>query len=320
MTVKQLDSVVTNTSGIEAITISDSHTAPVSVATITATSTTLGLGDIVNIDLGYTGDTPRLFHGYVKNIESKEQPKEYIITASNVMVRALDYFLASDSPDNPYKKKHIKAENLVGDLMAKAGLTNFVGDNSYFTFGINSEVEVNLTSIYDYCKFIADIIAWHLYADVNGQVHFLDRRPFPMVGEVATANIYDVDIMTIDYSISDKDLRNRVVVYGAEGVNATAQASSPYLPAGFYKAVVVAAASVFERQSDAQAAADYNLVLLNRLTENLSISIIGNTGINCRKVITVHKDDIGASGDWYVFSCEHNWSKAGYKTNVELRR
>lgn len=322
MTTVTLYAAVTNTSQIQDISISDSHGSPVSTATINAAETSLGIGDNVQIHLGWVGHHPIVFKGYVKNLDAKSNPDIVTITASNVMIRAVDYFIAASNPDSPLSFDHVKAEDLVETLMGIAGLNSFYGENSNFTFGIMNSFEVNLTSVYDYCKFIADIIAFSIYADVDGVVYFVYRPPFvdPSIGDTSGYTFQSNEILNINYSISDKDLRNRIVVYGAGDIHAEAKQSSPYLPAGFYKTMVVAAPTVIDTQEMAQDSADYNLPLVNKLTKNAQVTVIGNPNVNVRDIVTLNNVATGMSGDWYVYSCSQNFNKGGYTTDLELRQ
>jgi hypothetical protein len=310
-----LDASVTGTSGLISIVVSDSYTAATATAVITALDTNLDIGDSVSVYLGYSTGINRVFQGYVKSMERKETERVYTITAANAMIRAVDYFIVSpDGPEYPYRWRGVDAEDLVGDILGMAGLTNYYGGNSGFTFGINTDVEVNLTSAYDYAHFIASILAWHVYCDDNGKCWFVNRPPYPS-GDTSIATVTNSSIIQAQYMESDRDLRNRVVVYGAEGIVAEAKAASPYLPAGFYKSVVLAS-PIIDVQSVADAAAAYNLAKLNRLTKRLNASIIGNPSINCRNCINV----TGWGGQYFVYGIEHNWSRSGYMTNMELRK
>lgn len=316
----KLAASATGCSNILSVGVSDSHTAPTASATVSCLNCSLDVGSHINIDLGYTSGMNRVFSGYVKNIQRSQSPTLYEVTCANAMVRAVDFFIVSDNPSNPYSRENITAEDLIGELMAMAGLTSYSGDTSHFTFATRgTPLEVNLASVYDYSKFIADIIAWSIWADNNGTVHFESRPPFPDGGGT-TASLSDSNLLNVSYWRSDRDLRNRVVVYGADGIHATAKASSPYLPAGFYKSVAVAAPTVITSQSMAQSAANYNLAKLNRLTIGGSATIIGDSSIACRDNVSVSKSDIGMSGTFYVFGIEHDWSKDGYKTNLDLRK
>jgi hypothetical protein len=310
----------TNTTGIISAQVNNSHTAQTAVAQIEAINTTLDIGSYVELDLGYTDNHLKVFSGYVKYIELKEPTKTYSITASDVLVRAMDYFIAASNPDAPLNYKNIKAETLVGNVLSQAGLTNYVGDSTLFTFGINNSFDVNLTSSYDYARFICDILSYNIYADLNGQIHFTRRLPYVVPGDVSIGTITTSNSISMAYSKTDKDLRNRVVVYGAEGIHAEASAVSPYLPGGFYKSVVVAAPTVFDNQGMAQQSADYNLELLNKLTESVSLTMIGNPLIQPRQVATVVNTSLGVSGDWYIYSVSHTLNNSGYQTQVELRR
>lgn len=315
-----LDCDVTGTSEVISITFQDSHVAPTSTVTITAISTNLDIGDEVEVELGYVGDTFLVLTGFVKNVEYKEPEREYSITCSNVLARAIDFFIASDNPDEPFSRQNITAEDLIGDLLELAGITDYDPDPTSFTFAINNPVEVNLTPCYDYCHFLADIIAFTIFADTDGTVKLIDRRPYPVEGDTADYTFTVDDVIEATYEKSDLNIRNKVIVYGSAGISATESASSPYLPAGFFRTVVVAAPGVIDSQSMAQQSAEYNLELLNRLTQKVNLSVIGRTGVVPRTIATVTLPGIGVTGDWYVYSVEHNWSKAGFLTNLELRR
>lgn len=323
---RRLYASITNCSNVTSINVQDSHGAQLGVAMFECESTSLDIGSAVSIDAGYADHHHNIFNGYVKNIEVKEPEKTYSITCSNYLVRAVDFFIASSTPDNPFKRKNIKAEDLVHDVLDLAGITNYQGDNTMFTFAVYNTLEVNLTAAYDYCKFIADILAWHLYADENGKVWFVDRKPYVMGGDTSIGTINgdsltSNEIIEIRHSKSDRDLRNKVIVYGTGSIHGEASASSPYLPAGFYKTVVVAAPGVIDTQDMAQDSADYNLVLLNRLTESIALTVAGNPDYLARRVVTLVRTNLGlTSANWYIYSAEHAWGREGYSTTLELRK
>jgi phage protein D len=319
---KVLAASVTGCTDLISISVSDSHSSPTSTAQILAVNSSLDIGDSVTIIMGYVGDQFTAFVGYVKDIELKEPEQYYSITCANVMIRAMDYFIAASSPTQPYTWNNITAEDLIQEVLSLSGLTSFDLDATSFTFAVHNPVEVNLTSAFDYARFLADIIAYNLYANNTGTVKLVNRRPYPMGSDtpVATLNSSS-NILSATYGVSDRDLRNKVIVYGTGDISATASASSPYLPAGYYRTVVVAAPGVIDTQSMAQQAADYNLDLLNKLTYRLSLSMEGYTNLFARSVVTITLSELGiTSQDWYIFAFEHNWSRQGFITNLELRR
>jgi len=315
----------TGCSGIISISATDNHGSPTSQATVQCSTVTgIDVGSAMTIYLGYSDiiTQNKVFFGYVKSVQKTEAPFQYELTCAGTMVRAVDYFIASSDPDEPYSKKNITAEAVVHDLMTMAGLTNYDGHTSYFTFATtaNGELKVNLVSAYDYSKFIADLIAWHVYADNDGQVHFMKRDQFPQGGDVSVATLDNNNLTDVSYWRSDRDLRNRVVVYGSEDVFATAQAESEFLPAGFYKSMAVGAPDVIDNQTMAQMSADYNLAKLNRITIGGSATIIGDSSIKCRDCVTLDKADIGMTGLFYVYGVEHSMSADGFKTVLDLRQ
>jgi hypothetical protein len=289
------------------------------ITTVTCNSSTLGLGDSASVVVGYVGDTGLIQRGYVKSIERMIPDNTYKITINDVMTRAVDFFIANADSDDAYIIDHVLAENLIGDVLGFAGITNYGYQSTSFTFGINSEVPVDLISSYDFCKEIADILAWHLYADTAGKIWFIDRKPYIMAGDSSIGTLTDTSIVTAAYTVSERDLRNRIVARGTEGVHAEASAVSPFLPAGFYKTVVIAT-DYLDVTSNAQLACNYNLALLNRLTESMQLTVLGNHIYLAREIITVNSTALGLNCDWYIYGAEHNWGENGYLVNLELRR
>jgi hypothetical protein len=312
----------TNTSNILSVQYSDSHAAATSTAQVTAETTSLDIGDSATVYVGYVGDNFKCITGYVKSMEYKEPERYHTIVIANALIRAVDFFIASSNPETPFSRQNISAEDLIEDLLELAGITNYTAQSTSFTFAINNPVEVNLTGCYDYCHFLANIIAFTLYADNDGQVHLINRRPY-VVGEEAadfTIDKNDNQILEWAYEKSDHDIRNKVIVYGSEGITGEDSATSPYLPDGFYRTVVVAAPGVIDSESMAQQSAEYNLDLLNRLTEKLSITMAGRTDTVPRTIVNIANFDSTVNGKWYVFSVEHKIDKSGYVTTLEGRR
>ena len=309
----------TNTSNIQSINVVGSHGMQNSTATIEATTTSLNLGDTVTVDVGYSDAHAVVFTGLVKGIQKSEQPIQYTITAIDTLIRAMDFFIVSSSPESPFTRQNISAENLIGDVLALSGLTNYEGDSTYFTLAIHNPVEVNLTSAYDYCKFITDLVAWHLYSDINGKVWFVDRKPYVMGGDSSYKTITLPSILSANYAQDANNLRNRVVMYGAEGITAEASASSPYLPAGFYKSAVVSA-QIIDSQTYADQCVAYNLALYNRLTRSVTLSVDGDSTLVPRRVLTLNTGITELDHDWYIYGASHSVNTGGFTTDLELRR
>lgn len=312
-------------------TISDSHGSATPTAIIEAKSTTLTIGDFTEIYLGYS-DTGigKLFSGYVKQIEKKIPSNTYILTLNGNLIRAMDNFLVSANPATPLSYQNIQAESLVQDLMSKSGLTSYTYDTTYFTVAPSEPIEVSLISAYDYAKTLADILTWAIWGDENGLIHFESRKPYVMTGTSGLVGdkvdvpisytAIDSNILEINYNTNEKNLRNRIVVYGiSNDIYAEAKVSSPYLPSGFYKTAVIAAGPMIATVAAAQDCANKNLYVLNRLTKGISLSVVGNKILKARQVIQVNSSKLGITGNWYIYSCNHNYSKEGYITQLELR-
>jgi hypothetical protein len=325
------------------VNISNSHDSAVAIATISCTNTSLDIGDPVEISLGYSTGVVKAFEGYVKNIDLDIPTGLWAITAHDIMVRAVDFFMVSESAEEPFKFRNMSAEDLVQWVLEMSGLTSFNMDTSYFTFAVHHDGEFNVVSSYDYAKNIARILAWNIWVDINGIVQFTNRKPFPMDGslsqpgdppfgnnDVSSIYLTDDDILTIGLNTHERDLRNKIVVYGADKLTATSSSGTSYnpltdtmeqiLPVNYYKSAVLSSPIITD-QSFAQDACDYNLSLLNRLAVEISVSIEGNPNLNCRDCVNLNQTTLGSYANrlWYIYQSEQNWSSQGYLTTMTLR-
>jgi hypothetical protein len=330
---RKLYKTATNCSNVLSASVTQNHDAPISIATIECVDTSLILGDEVILDMGYADAHAPVFKGYVKQILRKVPGNTYAITLYSTLVRAQDFFIASSDPDQALSFQNISAESLVSSLLALAGLTSFESDPTSFVFGVANEFEINLVNSLDYSKQIADLLTWSIWCDVEGTVHFENRKPYVMVDEYPENDQvgFQVDIPTgyvvntgkiidIQHTISERSLRNRVVIYGSTGVFAEAKNESSVLPAGFYKSAVLAFPQLIDSIELAERIASYNLSLLDRLTESISATLVGDITIQPRTVVQVDYPKLNLSGYWYVYSVDHSMSSSGFQTGVELRR
>ena len=298
-----------------------SHSSQISTASFEVVGTSLDIGDSLDIELGYVGNHGRVFSGYVKSIDRKEPSMTYQILASDRLTRAAEYFIVSEDPKYPFSRSNILLEDLVSELLEMAGLSLDDHDDTNFSIGVSTNVEVNLTTTLDYCRYLGDIVTWCIYVDENDNICFKNRKPYVMDDDSSIGTLDSTNATTSKASVDGNSLRNKIVIYGSAGVHAEASEASPYLPAGFYRTVAINAAQLFVTQEMAQMAADYNLEVLNRLTYSMSVVAIGNPDWLARKVITANFPYIGVTNDdYYIFSSEHNWSEQGYTTNLELKR
>ena len=345
---KTLYADVTNITNPLNIVVSSSHSSSTATAQIVAPSKTVNIGDNITIDLGYVGDYNRVFKGYVKNITRAVPDDLYTIIAKDDLVRATDFFIVPSNPEDSYRWHNIKAETLIENVLNLAGLTGGLiipPGGSAFTFATKSgnDVEVKLVAAYDFCKVIADLLAWQFWADETGAIHFKNRKPYPMdgssgqVGDVADVPINpgntltDATIFNAIVNTSDRDLRNRVVVHGSTGIYAEAKSATSYnpitdamenilptTPTQFYKAMALIS-PIIDNQGMADLSVSYNLDLYNRLDVSAQFQIEGDSTFLARKVITISEIKLGLTGDWYIYAAEHQWSREGYFTNLELR-
>lgn len=283
--------------------------------------TSVELNDTIVVDLGYTDDHIQIFNGYVDEISISRMPGIYRVECRDIIKRAINHYIVTTDLENPWQRENISAENLVRDLLSTAGITDYSGDASSFTFGTQHPAEFNLVSSWDAVQQIVSIIAWHCYA-LDGTVYFKELWPVPDGVPSFTFTVGDTgDILRIEYRKSTSELRNKCICFGKDGIYAEASAESPYLPSGFYKIAIVSN-ELIDTQEMAQGSCDYNLALYNKLTEALHVDIEGNPHVRGRQTVHVTEPFTERDGDWFCYSVQHNLSvnNATFQTSLSLTR
>ena len=129
-------------------------------------------------------------------------------------------------------------------------------------------------------------------------------------GVFSTGNLGNMK--SVEYTRSDENLRNKVVVYGRDGIVYTTSASSPWVvDPTFYKTAIISYEFI-DTQAMAKETGDINLHRLNRLTESCIIETMGDPSIDTRQVASVTDSQCGLSGNWFMTQCRHSVSKSGY--------
>ncbi len=342
MILKDAYCVVTGCTGINTASVNESYSNSTAVAVINCDETTLGLNDVITVDMGYDDDHGVVFAGRVKDINRSRNDFTITITAKDMLIDAIDYFLVADDPENPYSKQNMKAQDLVGDLLAQAGITSYASDVPLeFIYGVTVPAEFNLISIMDACTQISTILAWHIWCD-GTTVKFEDIKPYyrdaaakteeygyPHEGDTIShricidGSIVGGDVKAIierlERSITDENIRNKVTIYGRDNLHVSRSASSPYLPVGFYKTAVIAS-PLIDSEYMASESARFNLNLYNRLGENMQLDCLGDHTLKARQFAEVSDTFSGASGYYFINSCAHTVGPEGFVTKMVLTK
>jgi len=311
---------------VKAITVTEAYNSTMAQTIIECRKFDGSLGDSLTFNMGYSGDSGKIFTGYIRNIDTQLPDASTRVVAEDELSKATEYFIAADDPQNPFERSNIQTEDLVEDILNLAQITNYAYSVPLsVTWGTKGSLEFNLVTAWQAASTVVDALAWHLYADRNGQVHLVDRPPYDD-GDSAD---FDWDLSAEEFlglvhTVSTQDLRNRIVVYGKDNLARSASAVSSHLPAGFYKTGVIATQAI-DTASLAQQTADLNLTRMNRLTETISCEVEGDYSIEPRKFVRVTAVDtdtgMNISGsDWFIYHVEHRFDNSGYKCNVTLNK
>lgn len=329
----EINGITLDTVSVE---VSEGHEQTCARFTIeTEDVTGVDLNDPVTIKMGYVGDNGTVFKGYVDEIVQSRMPGTYTIKGRDILKRAIEHYLVTTDINAPWSRSHIPAENLVRDLLREAGIAKYSGAHTSFTFGTQCPAEFNMMSSWDAIRTICNIIAYNCYCR-NGKVYF--KRVFPEPDIPAPPGSFELktgvngNITYIDYGYNTDNLRNKVVVFGRDGIYAESHSTTTpcppgwtppcqFLPNNFYKTAIVSSEFI-DSDGMAQDSADYNLDLYNKLTESLRIEAEGDHMVRCRDTVIV--TDLLFTGmnadEWFVFSISHKVTDDGYTMSVNLSR
>jgi hypothetical protein len=244
----------------------------------------------------------------------------YKVTIHDPLIRAVDYFIASDDPENPLTYHNILDRDLINAILGEAGLPDVVSPqvSPTFSMGTNPDgAKFNLQSAADVLQFMCSITGRLIYADNSGDIYYVDRKPYVDTGDTPTLTFVggnNKNIIDATYEKTNDRIRNVIKVYGKTPLTAKASGSSPYL---VVDQTSVIAHELLDTQEICDATASINLTLLNRLQESYEMTVEGDPAIQARKIATITEPFLGVSGrKIYLYRVGHNISEAGYTCSI----
>lgn len=225
-----------------------------------------------------------------------------------------------ETVDN-YSNEGVFAHAVVQWLLVMCGFsesTEIRVDDTNFWIGDLSPAKFHLTSVYDAIGQIANLIGWHVYADVAGIVHFRKRprNPSAYTAWKYTSRTSPYNVLKIGRQETNQDLRNYVEVRGASGIKTVVRGSSPYIGNTPYRGVLIS-----DELIDTPGIADFiaNRVFkdLNRLKVAVSLEAEGNPLV--RPGDTLELRSLEANGKFLVETVQTSMSaQDGYHMQVSL--
>lgn len=312
-----LHCTVSNCTGILSVETEASYGAITANAVIECTTTTLTIGDALSIDMGYDTNHSVVFSGFVKKIKRDRASAVINITANDLLVRAVDYFLAANDPENPLTYHSINDRDLVDELLGQCGLSTVSPQPSpSFTYGTNEDgAKFNLQSVADAINTVCNITGRVCYAE-GGSIYYVDRKPY-VVGGDTPSHYFTTgsagNIIDINYEASNDKIRNVVQVYGKSPLTARASGSSPYI---VVDQTAVIAHELLDVQSICDATAAINLTLMNRLGRTWTLTVLGDPTLTARSIAHITEAFTESNDDVFVYRVAHRLNDSGYTTEL----
>jgi len=272
------------------------------------------IGTTVTGIINQNGVDTTVFYGTVKQVSRRRPENVWEFMAEDIIQRPVEYWFAPENIDEGITWSNISHLALAKSILLYASIANeFVIDDwtpyPTFQFATGPEpVKVQTANAWDVITWINQITGMYVYADNSGNVHLSRIADEP--GLVASKTFVGGNsgtIKQIEYTRSDENLRNKVVVYGASGVQAISQAASPYLPANYYKTAIISY-SMIDTNEMAAETASINLSRMNKLTETVILEVNGDPSLDARATVQITEPNTGVSGLWFVNQISHRLS------------
>ena len=156
----------------------------------------LGIGDDISLDIGYAADHATLFSGRIRSISVADPRGTYVIDAEDALWQAKEYYFIPEDLDNPWSRSNISAEDLVEGILAEAGLTDYVGYATGFTFATGTQdVEIKLVSAWDFISWICEVVIY----SPRGYYHGTHIITLPVSGTRFVAFIGTIVLLSLFY-------------------------------------------------------------------------------------------------------------------------
>jgi hypothetical protein len=294
---------------------------------VVTNSTGFSVNDQATILMGYDGDIGTMMtDGYVDSITAERPPGTYRIEGRDKLKKAVDYFIvtATTDPEEFWNPRldygHVTPYAIVNDILNKAGLASALGSSPGWELGNDTDgAPFQLVSAWDAIMQICGIGVWKVWCAPNGTLYF-DQVLIESLG--ASSDIWTTGtgekLLSINYSVSDEDLRNKIVVIGSNGdYIATASAVSEYLPPGFYKTAVIST-DLIGSDAQASASASANLTRWNKLTKKVTFECEGDPNRHVQDIVTVTESFTGLDGSWFIYDITHTIDENGYRMRGTL--
>ena len=314
------------------VEINTNYQTPTARLTFThpySTDLDIGTAVVANIinDRGETRTT-KMFTGRVKSIIRRRPENIYEFMAQDILTYAVEHwFVPTDVSEPSFTRSNINHLRLTMDLLNAAQIPDLDIIDDWtpyptFQFATGPEpVKVNISSAWDVISGICAVTGMHVYADANNKVHL--SRIWDEAGAVVSRCLTtgnNGNAKTVEYIRSDENLRNKIEVFGREGIHKTASAVSPYVPAGFYKTLIISY-EMIDTDDMAQETADINLLRVNKLTESCIVETLGDVSISARNTVSIVDSAAGISGNWFVYQTTHRIdAQGGYTVRMTAKR
>lgn len=288
-------------------------------ATITVASLS-GIAErqTVQIWAGFDGDTARIFNGEVvgRGWSINGRPQIY---CQDILAR-LKRKWGGEERVYAGQTDYATVQNLVEASGVDSSLTSIEGSGTLL--GVAQEIvlkpgdaPLQLIRAIDEASGL-----YKTFTRANGAVY---RRPVVLGTSAKTFSQGD-NILDGSRRSDATNVVNSVIVRGLEYqailIEATAQASSPYVPYPFDYNSQTITTNLIETTEDAETVAAYVLAQLNGLANDISLTVIGDAGIDPGATATVIADRLGiySATDLYMAGVTHQVGKT-FTTTVRLR-
>jgi len=233
------------------------------------------------IDQGYGSELIRTFSGTIDDVVMTTFPAEITLVCRDYMKRAYDQLITSGGTHS-ITYNNFTPEAMFADLAAKAGWS--AGDIHTEATGLTIVEKVFQNETYgDAFSWLADMCGFMVFCDEDGDIYYIkDDDDAVPTSDYAFAE--GEDIISLGYTISDRDLYNKIICVG-DGVSYEVTYYNTYNILAGKKMIINASEATTEAQC--QAIAEQARYVMNARARICEFAAIANPYLQIKDTLTV---------------------------------
>lgn len=269
----------------------------------------------ISVKQGYGEEKVTTFTGMIDSINMSSFPQKLSLSSRDNLKKALDQTITIYGNQHTIEFNNEKVEDIFSYLCMLARLNVGQVENTGITL---KHIKFTRETYADVFQQLADLVSFEYGTDEDGLMYF--RKDYqPANAQVAYSFEEGVDITSLSYSIDDRDLYYKVMVYGKSGDN-TIIATAYFQDANEYgilpQKIMHIDASEAETLEECQTIANRAVYLMRSRAKVVQFASIGVPWLQIGDFIQVFETSTMSAGVYRITDLSSRMNDKTYTMNI----